>query len=152
MIKMLIKRAAAALRADEMQVRSRADACSSKSFFSPTVHVTRGSAPNNALSPSDVNASAVKLHPWSTRRKVGQWGDLNEAPEKSGYPFVPSLVPIPKRLNLPGTPFFGRIDGDRLDGARLKVPSAKRKRTPQHWGTFRPFTAFNCKRLTRFIR
>ena len=52
MIKMLIKRAAAALRADKMQVRSRADACSSNSFFSPAVHVTPGSAPNNAFSPS----------------------------------------------------------------------------------------------------
>jgi hypothetical protein len=85
MIKMLIKRTAAAPRADEMQVRSRADARSSNSFFSATDHVTRGSAPNNAFSPSDVNASAVKLHQWSTRWKVGQWGDLNEAPEKSHY-------------------------------------------------------------------
>jgi Tfp pilus assembly protein PilX len=83
MIKMLIKRAAAALRADEMQARNRADACSSNSFFSPSVHVTCGSAPNNTFSPSDVKASAVKLHQCSTTWKLGQWGDLNEAPEKS---------------------------------------------------------------------
>jgi hypothetical protein len=85
MIKMLIKRAAAALRADETQARNRADACSSNSFFSPSVHVTCGSAPNNAFSPSDVKASAVKLHQCSTRWKLGQWGDLNEAPLKSDF-------------------------------------------------------------------
>jgi hypothetical protein len=53
-ITILIERAAAAFRAEEVQALNRAEACSSNSFFSSGVHEFWGFDTEQGLSPVDI--------------------------------------------------------------------------------------------------